>query len=288
MKKRVDWWNITNKAIYTSVFVILVFGFAITLQGQAEVSEEEPLGAPLKATLRGGIISPPDTNEKPGEKEIPKEKSIINSKSIDCSTIKYSKKDITNCYKEEAILKNKVSICNSIPLTFLERINFLKTNYRKKCINFYKDYMGVINFLENNGKGIVEIYRRASTYPGDCVIVSRVIEEEALKAGLKIETVQGNHKGTFSDPDQWNFHMFNLVKVGEEIYVLDFTKDQFTRPLVITKDNRGVISKKVREDALEQKTMPYFKKLSDAKEYSVTERNANWADPALVDWFYCQ
>lgn len=45
MEKSVEWQSYANKAIYTAAFVILVFAFAIGLQGPLEVSDEQPLPA---------------------------------------------------------------------------------------------------------------------------------------------------------------------------------------------------------------------------------------------------
>lgn len=57
MKKRVDWQSWTNKVIYTSAFVILVFAFAIALQGP---TEEQSLGAPeIVSVSRGTIVIEP-------------------------------------------------------------------------------------------------------------------------------------------------------------------------------------------------------------------------------------
>lgn len=55
MKKRVDWQSYANKAIYASAFVILVFAFAMALQGPLE---EQPLGAPIIETASRGTVSP--------------------------------------------------------------------------------------------------------------------------------------------------------------------------------------------------------------------------------------
>ncbi len=54
--KRVDFWDTANKAVYVAMFVILVFAFAIALQGPIE---ERPLGAPEVVSRGvGGLLIP--------------------------------------------------------------------------------------------------------------------------------------------------------------------------------------------------------------------------------------
>jgi len=58
MKKKRGIWDTADKAVYSAVFVILVFAVAFSLTNQTTISEEQPLGSP---SLRSTEITVPTT-----------------------------------------------------------------------------------------------------------------------------------------------------------------------------------------------------------------------------------
>ena len=124
-------------------------------------------------------------------------------------------------------------------------------------------------FLRTKGKRIAEEYRHSSLYPSACQDISRIVATLASREGIQMRVVEGHHMGDFYDDKKIHYHAFNIVKINGEEYVLDFTANQFTKPVYDVEES-GIHRLCVEDESKGRDSIPYLGRLSDAREYEIT------------------
>lgn len=130
------------------------------------------------------------------------------------------------------------------------------------------DIQKLNSFLENKGKDLLDYYKKSKIYPSGCIAISTPAYFLLEEAGIKTKLVLGHHKGDHLNQNKSHFHTFNIVKLGDEEYVLDLTKDQYTLPTRKITSN-GITHLHFYDPERGESLIPYLMPLKNAKEYAI-------------------